>query len=74
MLSMVNELLDVSPVLFLHISSLRITPTTSSNFKVFEPDIELLISMTKIFHLSGNEDKIRRALTSSSKFTFTELN
>ena len=71
---MVNALLVVSLVLFLHISSLRITPTTSSNLRVFELGTELLTTMTKLFQLSGNEHKIRRALTSSSKFNFTELN
>jgi len=69
----VTTLPDVSPMLFYLISSLRITPTTSSNFKVFEPETELLTAMTKPFQLFGNESKIRRSLTSSSKSTFTEL-
>ena len=70
---MVNALLDVSHVLFLHISSLRITPTTSSNLRVFEPKRELLIVITKPFQIYGNEYKILRALTSSSKFNPKEI-
>jgi hypothetical protein len=73
MFSMIIVLPDVSPVLFLHISSLRITQTTSSNFRVFEPKTKLLTTMTKPFHLSFNEHRIRRAMTSSSKSTFIEL-
>jgi len=68
---MFNELPYVSPVLFHYIFLLRITPKTSSNFRVFEPETKLLTTMTKPFQLSGNEHKIRRSLTSSSKSTFT---
>ena len=59
-LSIVNALPDVSPVLFFHISLLRITPTTSSNLRVFELGMELLTTMTKPFQLSGNEHGIKR--------------
>ena len=65
---------DVSLEIFRRISSLRIAPTTSSNFKVLDPETELLMAITKPFHLSGNEHKNNRALNSSSKFTPTELN
>ena len=51
---MFNAFPDVSPMLFRRISSLRITPITSSNFKVFEPETELLTAMTKPFQLSGS--------------------
>jgi hypothetical protein len=53
--SMVNALPSVSLFLFHHISLLRITPTTSSNFRMFEPETKLLTSMTNMSHISSNE-------------------
>ena len=72
--SVLKALPNVSLELFHHISSLNIAPTTSSNFKVLDPETELLMAITKPFQLSGNEHKNNRALPSSSKFTPTELN
>jgi hypothetical protein len=43
----------------------------SSKFKVFEPETHLLTDMTKLFQLSINQHKIKRALTLLSKFTLT---
>jgi len=70
----VKALPDVSLELFRHISSLRISLTTSSKFKVLDRETELLMAITKPFQLSGNEHRNNRALTSSSKFTPKKLN
>ena len=56
----------VLPVLLHCIYFLRITPTTSSNFKVFELERELLIAITKLLQIFGKEYKFKRALTYSS--------
>jgi len=61
--STLKALPDVSLELFRRISLLRIAPTTSSNFKVLDPETELLMAITKPFQLSGNEHKNNRALT-----------
>ena len=57
MFSMVNALPDVSHVFFYHISLLRITPTTSSNFKVLEPETKLLCEYNNLFPTTFMEMK-----------------
>jgi len=49
-------------------------PTISSNFKVLDPETDLLIAIAKLFQLSGHKHRNNISLTSSSKFTPIELN
>ena len=70
------------PWIFLLMSSLRRTPTTSSNFSILtflldtklELDTESLKIITNPSHLSGNEHNNIIALTSSSSVLLTDNN